>query len=110
LKTKKKSTDLGQDISLDDAIQKLTEIKEGLPQNVANVRIESTINYGDGCFGSDDESSIFVMWTEYHIDDEKRCEGLAMCWARDYAFKMKHQPNGKDGKKAKELYDILISG
>ena len=108
LKSEHKVVELGEEISLNKCIEKLIEIKNSLPKNSDYAVIESRIEYGEGGFGGQDESKVVVSWREYSIENEKKCEGLAKCWARGSNWKMNHQPNGKDGKRAKELYDKLI--
>jgi len=98
------------DLSLDGVINQLTSIKNKLPKNSTGVSVAIRTETKEGIFGRDEAEGIAcVEWIEYSIEDENKCSSLAKCWARDSDWKMKYQPNGKDGKKAQELYDKLIS-
>ncbi|MGK0175657.1 MAG: hypothetical protein ACI9AT_002044 [Ulvibacter sp.] len=96
------------DLSLDGAIKQLTDIKNALPKNVANVAIAIRVEEGEGVFCSDEEI-VYVSWIEYSIEDEAKCVSLAKHWAKASAWEMKYQPNGKKGKSALALHKKLIS-
>ena len=100
LKTESKETEeIYSDLG--NAIKQLTKIKNSLPKNSTNVYL---------CTDYDEDHNITLMrvsYTEYTIEDETKCEGLALCWARDDEFKRKYQPEGKDGKRAIALYNLL---
>lgn len=96
------------DERLDNVLKQLTSIKNRLPHNGTDARL-CYFQEENGGFASDPESRIYVTWNEYKIEKEAKCHSLAMCWAKQAAFKMKHQPNGIDGKLAAALYKKLTS-
>ena len=69
----------------------------------------STSSIEDDNLFSSPETLIYISYTEYSIEDESKCNSLALHWAKNNAWKMKHQPNGIDGKRAIEIYKKLTS-
>ena len=100
LKTEANFIDI-ESTDIDSVISQLTELKNNLPKNTTNIFLDTEYNE-EYC-----TSSFYVSYTEYTIEDETKCEGLALCWARDDEFKRKYQPEGKDGKRAIALYNLL---
>lgn len=106
LKTENKEVEL-TDLSIDSVIAQLTCIKDELPKNVTHVSVDASREESEAMFGLD-EQIIYVGWIEYNIEPATICSSLARCWASSAEWKMKHQPNGKDGKAAQAIYDALI--
>lgn len=83
---------------IDDVIKRLEEIKTNLPSNAHNIYIDVIHEY-----------ILCVRYSKITILGKKQCEGIARHIAKSYQWKMKHQPNGKDGKKSLLLYNKLIA-
>lgn len=105
LKTENKQEEV-INLSIDGLLLLLTRVKNELPKNTVFAGLDVITDHKDEVFSTDEEK-IFITWIEYSVEDENKCSSLARCWANNAEFKMKHQPNGKDGKKAIELYNKL---
>ncbi len=84
---------------LADVIEALACIHDSLPVNSDYHHVYSFYNEDS------EEKGLGVEWKEYSIETEGKCGRLAMHWAKDGAFKIEHQPNGKDAKGAIEIYE-----
>lgn len=56
----------------------------------------------------DDESVIVIEYTVFSVVGEEKCKSLAKHWSESAAWKLKHQPNGKDGKAAMKILQQYI--
>lgn len=96
------------DLSLDGTLNQLTTIKSKLPKNVAYVELAVRFEDYESSTNSD-EDIIYVTWIEYVIAPESKCHSLAKHLASNASWKMRHQPNGIDGKNALKLYNKLTT-
>lgn len=96
--------------TLESQLANIDKIKATLLDNVGRVYIDA--DYIEGpCFGGTSiVTELKLKWSTFRILGEDRCKSLARHWARDAAWKMKHQPNGKNGKAAAKLYKELTDG
>jgi len=95
---------------IDDVVKELQAIKADLPDNSTNVHVTAgsrEVEGGFGCGNPDTEGYTYVSYNVVTISDSEKCKGLAKNWSSQMAWKIKHQPNEKDGKRAQELYDQL---
>jgi hypothetical protein len=89
--------------SLVEFLSSLKGAEASIPEEAGNVRIHAE-NVED--YWSDPK--IELTWRTYEVEGIQKCKAIAKGIAKDYAWKLKHQPNGKDGRAAIELYEKLI--
>jgi len=84
----------------------LTKLMKELPKNACMPIVEGIACNQEGAFGGC-YAEVVAYWKEYGMVHESESAKFALWRAREVLWKMKHQPNGKDGKAAIALYEKL---
>jgi hypothetical protein len=92
---------------LPSVIKELTQFKVG--KNCETPYLSTTIIEDEGSVFSQQEVNIIIRWNEISIEPDLKCSLMARYAAENAAWKLKHQPDGKDGKAALKLLNELLN-
>jgi hypothetical protein len=86
---------------MEGIMRQLQSIKNNAAENHSNFRVLSGINWDS------DEEELYVMYFEFLVADESKCESLANHYAKNAIWKVKYQSEGKDAKATIALLNKL---
>lgn len=93
-------------VKMSDVIKELQNFK--LPDHSTEPEIHAECQCDYEIRFYDDDPKIKISYYKYSIPDFDFCPGIAKHISENYAWKIKHQPNGKDAKQGLKILNKFL--